>query len=69
MSDQLWIEHDGGECPVDPNSRPDMIFMNEATGKLWLSLAANTRPKWKAGNADWSKCLRYRPDPLYEAVK
>lgn len=66
MKAQGWIEHDGGaECPVDPNTRPAMIFDNRASGgNLWTHIPGTetlARRKWRCGSADWSRCIAYRP--------
>lgn len=57
-----WTAHDGRPCPVDPDSRPDMMFDNGPRFGTWISLAAKSSKRWRAAGADWSKCIAYRPE-------
>jgi hypothetical protein len=61
-----WLPHDGGPCPVDPDSRPMMVFDNRKWhGSLWRHIPGDwtkEQRKWRCGSADWSRCIAYKPE-------
>lgn len=66
MAEELpegWIKHDGGPCPVDPVSRPLMMFAMPTPPHIWnASGAIHRNRKWRAGAAVWSNCIAYKPE-------
>lgn len=62
-----FIRHDGGECPVPGDSRPDVMHAN---GRITSGALAND---WGSELGDWWKHMRYTewniiaylPDPNY----
>jgi hypothetical protein len=66
MIEDGWIAHDGGPCPVDPDRRPIMIFDNRPFGgDLWKHIPGSftkEQREWRAGSADWSRCVAYRQE-------
>lgn len=49
-----WLAHDGGDCPVEPDSRPTVMYRDgsispldvTATKRIWMHSPSGRREYW-----------------------
>lgn len=64
-----WVRHDGGPCPVDPQSKPAVLFRNATrfqpgirTAASWDDFAEGSCWQWAGRASDGFDILAYLPD-------
>lgn len=62
-----WIEHDGGPCPVEPDSRPTVLFRDGEIADNGEEAASWVWEHQNFGRAfEHLHIIAYRPEPRHD---